>query len=425
MSKLIRNIRLGIKTLLLHKLRSALTMLGVVFGVGSVIAMLSVGEGASKQAREQIEKLGSNNILVESQEPVEQASNSGGQRMRLSIFGIKYDDVDRARDTIPTIKRIVPAKTIREEARLGDTVEELRMVGTTADWFELVPRSIEAGRVMTRQDERGFNDVVVLTESGARKLLAGNGTVGNRIVMGGGSYEVIGIIQSAGDGETSGGSGLPTPDRDVDAYVPLTVAKDRLGDLSVDVTAGNFRREQVELHQMIVEVDDMENVAATAAALERLMDRFHPNQDYKMTVPLELLRQAERTKRTFNIVLGSIAGISLLVGGIGIMNIMLASVTERTREIGIRRAIGARRMQIIQQFLIETLVLTTIGGLVGVAVGAGFPQLITLYAGMPTQIMPWMLVLSVGISLLVGVVFGLYPAVRAANLDPIQALRHE
>ncbi|MEM8872656.1 MAG: ABC transporter permease [Planctomycetota bacterium] len=425
MSKLLRNIRLGIKTLLLHKLRSALTMLGVVFGVGSVIAMLSVGEGASREAREQIRKLGSNNILIESQEPVEEASNSGGQRTRLNKFGILYDDVDRIRSTIPSVARVVPAKTIREEGRLGRNVEELRLVGTTADWFELVPRPVQAGRVMSRQDELNFNDVVVLTESGARKLLAGESTVGNRVSIGGGSYEVIGIVQSAGDGTATGGTGLPTPDQDVDAYVPLAVAKERFGDIFVEISAGNFSREEVQLHQMIVEVDQMENVPQTADAVQRVMDLHHPKGDYKMTVPLELLRQAERTKRTFNIVLGSIAGISLLVGGIGIMNIMLASVTERTREIGIRRAIGARRSQIIQQFLIETLVLTTVGGLVGIGVGLVIPAAITWYAGMPTQIMPWMLALSVGISVVTGIIFGLYPAVRAANLDPIQALRHE
>ena len=425
MSKFLRNIRLGIKTLLLHKLRSALTMLGVVFGVGSVIAMLSVGEGASYEAQQQIKRLGSNNILIESQEPVAEASNNGGERVRLSQYGLKYDDVERLKQTIPSIARVVPAKTVRAEGRLGSKVDEMRLVGTTNDWFDLVKRPLKAGRVMSPEDMVGFNDVVVLTESGARKLLAGDSTIGNRIRIGTGSYEVIGIIESSGDGASSGGSGLPTPDRDVDAYIPLSVAKERLGDIVVEISSGNFRREEVQLHQVIVEVDDLNNVSKTGSALKHVLDRYHPQADYKMTVPLDLLRSAERQQAIFNVVLGSIAGISLLVGGIGIMNIMLASVTERTREIGIRRAIGARRSQIIQQFLIETTVLTAVGGLIGVAFGVAVPQIIEFYAEMPTRIMPWMLILSVGISLLVGVVFGLYPAVRAANLDPIQALRHE
>jgi putative ABC transport system permease protein len=181
----------------------------------------------------------------------------------------------------------------------------------------------------------------------------------------------------------------------------------------------------VELHQLIVEVDATGDVEPVAEGLERMLRRAHPNGDYRVSVPLALLRQAEATKRTFNIVLGSIAGISLVVGGIGIMNIMLASVTERTREIGIRRAIGAKRKQIIGQFLIETVVLSMLGGLVGIALGLLIPWLVTHFAQMPTVITAYSLVLSVGISMTVGIVFGLYPAVRAANLDPIVALRHE
>jgi putative ABC transport system permease protein len=433
--KLARNIRLGVKNLLLHKLRSMLTMLGVVFGVGSVVAMLSVGEGASKEAVAQIRKLGSNNILVEAQEPVEVAGNSGGQQRRLSMYGIQYDDVTRAQETIPGVERVVPAKTVRKQGRLGDRVEELRLVGTTPAWFDLVPRETLAGRTLGAQDMSGFNDVVVLTESGARKLLATRATVGSRVRIGGASFQVIGISQSEGGtvGRTGGGGGggsggrggLATPDQDVDAYVPLPVMRERFGDVFVEISSGGMTREQVQLHQMIVEVADLNDVPEVAGALERMFQTYHTSVDYKMTVPLSLLEEAEATKRRMNVVLGSIAGISLLVGGIGIMNIMLASVTERTREIGIRRAIGARRKQIIGQFLIETLVLSTAGGLIGMGLGALIPQIIEWRAGMPVSTEPWMLGLSVGISMFVGIVFGLYPAVRAANLDPIQALRHE
>ncbi len=425
--KLARNVRLGIKNLLLHKLRSMLTMLGVVFGVGSVVAMLSVGEGASKEALEQIRKLGSNNILVEAQEPVQEAGNTGGQRFRLSMYGIRYDDVNRAEETIPGIRRVVPAKTIRKEGRLGERIEEMRLVGTTPAWFELVPRPVLAGRTIGAQDMTGFNDVVVLTESGARKLLATRATVGTRVRIGGASFQVIGIIESSGSasGGGSGGSGLPTPDRDVDAYVPLSIMRERFGDVNAQLVSGGMQREMVELHQMIVEVARQEDVPQVADALQRMFETYHTKVDYKMTVPLALLERAQEQKRIFNIVLGSIAGISLLVGGIGIMNIMLASVTERTREIGIRRAIGAKRRQIVGQFLIETLVLSTIGGMIGIGLGVLIPQIIQWRAGMPVATEPWMLGLSVGISMFVGIVFGLYPAVRAANLDPIQALRHE
>ncbi|MEM7808732.1 MAG: FtsX-like permease family protein, partial [Planctomycetota bacterium] len=277
-------------------------------------------------------------------------------------------------------------------------------------------------------DQLNNNDVVVLTEQGARKLLAGEGTIGKEVVIGGGAYEVIGIVQSAatrGSDTTGDSGGVPTPDENVDAYVPLQILRERLGDIVVENTGAGRERTDIELHQLIVEVESKEDVAGVANALNRMFETFHDKRDWRMTVPLELLRQAEQTARTFNIVLGSIAGISLLVGGIGIMNIMLASVTERTREIGIRRAIGARRGQIIQQFLIETVVLSTAGGVIGVALGVLIPEIIERYAEMPTIVRWWMVILSVCISVGTGVVFGLYPAVRAARLDPIKALRHE
>jgi putative ABC transport system permease protein len=420
--KLARNIRLGVKNLMLHKLRSMLTMLGVVFGVGSVVAMLSVGEGASKEAMDQIRKLGSNNILVTSMKPVEEVQTQGGSMFRLSVYGLTYEDEQRVAETLPAVRRTVPAKIIRQEGRLGSRALELRVVGTTHQWFQLVPRQVLAGRVLADRDLADYGSVVVLTENGARKLLATASTIGQSVRIGGGYYEVIGIVKSE---SSKGGSGLPTPDQDVDAYIPINLARERFGDIVTTRTAGNFTREQVQLHQMIVEVNEIEQVPAVAQAIETMLQRFHRKVDYRLTVPLDLLRQAQATKRTFNIVLGSIAGISLLVGGIGIMNIMLASVTERTREIGIRRAIGAKKRQIIVQFLIETVVLSTVGGLIGLGIGVLIPALVTFFAEMPTQVTGWSLILSVGISLMVGIIFGVYPAMRAANLDPIAALRHE
>ena len=183
--------------------------------------------------------------------------------------------------------------------------------------------------------------------------------------------------------------------------------------------------ERVQLHQIIVKVDELEQVTETAAILQTMLSLFHKKQDYELVVPLELLRQAERTKRIFSIVLGSIAAISLLVGGIGIMNIMLASVTERTREIGIRRALGAKRRDIITQFLTETVILSGSGGMIGIVIGVTIPFMITKFAHMATIVTLWALLLAFCISAAVGVIFGLYPAYRAANMDPIEALRHE
>ncbi|MBN2456196.1 MAG: ABC transporter permease [Sedimentisphaerales bacterium] len=419
-SRFIRNIWLGIENLLLHKLRSFLTMLGVVFGVGSVVAMLAVGEGASKEALNQIQKLGSNNIIVSSVKSIEEESSST-ESSHMSIYGLTYLDHERISESFKDIRKAAPAKLIRKESRLGSNVLELRIVGTTQEWFELVPRQILAGRVYNKKEDLESSAVTVLTEYGARKLLATKNTIGQTIKIGGDYFEVIGIIKS----ESGQAGNIQIPDQQIDAYIPLSTVRQYYGDIFSKRTAGSRTRELVELHQIIVQVDKTENVESTAAGIERMLQSFHEKKDYEVSVPLALLKQAEATKRTFNIVLGSIASISLLVGGIGIMNIMLASVTERTREIGIRRAIGAKRKQIIIQFLIETVVLSTLGGIVGLALGIAIPCIITYFAEMPTVITAESILLPFFISVGVGIVFGLYPAARAAKVDPIVALRHE
>jgi len=419
-AKLARNVLLGIENLLLHKLRSFLTMLGVVFGVGSVVAMLSVGEGASKEALEQIRKLGSNNIIISSTKSVAEESTST-TRSYMSIYGLTYEDQVRIVESFSTIRQAAPVKLIRKESRLGERAMELRVLGTTSVWFELVPRAIIAGRVLMPADEEGQAAVAVLTEFGARKLLATESTIGQYVRIGGDQFEIVGIVKS----ESGLAGNIQIPDQQVDVYIPIEVARKYFGDVISRRTAGSREREKVELHQIIVQVESAENVEPTAKGIEEMLKRFHKKKDYLISVPLALLRQAEATKRRFNIVLGSIAGISLLVGGIGIMNIMLASVTERTREIGVRRAIGAKRKQIISQFLIETVVLSTIGGVIGIGIGVFIPWMITLFSGMPTIVTPESIVLPLVISASIGIVFGLYPAMRGARVDPIVALRHE
>jgi putative ABC transport system permease protein len=406
--------------LLLHKLRSFLTMLGVVFGVGSVVAMLSVGEGASKEALAQIRRLGSTNIIISSKKPAEDEAASS-MRSMLSVYGLTYDDHRRASESLANIRQTAPVKLLRKESRLRERSMELRVVGTTPAWFDLVPREVMAGRVLVASDEENRSPVAVLTEFGARKLLATESTIGQTLRIGGNQFEVIGIIQS----ESGQAGNIQIPDQDIDVYVPLNVAQRYFGDIFAKRTAGSEEREKVELHQIIVQVDDPKNAEAVGVGIETMLKRFHNKKDYAVSVPLALLKQAEATKRTFNIVLGSIAGISLLVGGIGIMNIMLASVTERTREIGIRRAIGAKRRQIIYQFLIETVVLSTTGGLIGLGIGVLIPSLIRYFSGMPTVITANGIFLPLFVSMAIGIVFGIYPAMNAARVDPIIALRHE
>lgn len=420
-SRLARNIWLGIENLLLHKMRSFLTMLGVVFGVGSVVAMLSVGEGASKQALERIRKLGSTNIIIDSIKPPDDQASAGSTSSRVSVYGLTYDDYARVLKTFDSVESVVPVKAVRKTARLGEKAMDLRIVGTSPGWFDLVRRPLVGGRVLTQYDLDEYKPSVVLTEFGARKMLAGESTIGERMRIGSDYFEIVGIVQS----ESGSAGNMALPDQEIDAYVPISVAKALFGDRDVKRSAGSRSNEVVELHQMIVNVNSTDKVEATASGIDILLKRYHKKQDYRQNVPLALLREAEATKRTFNIVLGSIAAISLLVGGIGIMNIMLASVTERIREIGIRRAIGAQKRQIIGQFLVETVVLSTLGGLVGIGVGVLIPWLITLFSKMPTVVTLSSILLSLTISVAIGIVFGLYPAVRAANVDPIIALRHE
>jgi len=419
-TRIARNIWLGIENLLLHKLRSFLTMLGVVFGVGSVVAMLSVGEGASKEALEQIRKLGSNNIIISSKKSAEEEATST-EHSHMSIYGLTYEDYQRIASSFSHIQKTAPVKLTRKDSRVRARAMELRIVGTTPEWFKLVPREILAGRVLLDSDQQNQAPVAVLTEFGARKILATESTIGQTVRIGSDRFEIIGIVKS----ESGQAGNIQIPDQEVDAYIPIEVARRYFGDIFTRRTSGGDESEMVELHQVIVQVDDPKKVEAVAAGIERMLQIFHKKQDYTVSVPLALLKQAEAMKRRFNIVLGSIAGISLLVGGIGIMNIMLASVTERTREIGIRRAIGAKRRQIVFQFLIETVVLSTMGGLIGLGMGTLIPFLITYFSGMITLITLKGILLPLLISMTIGILFGLYPAVHAAKVDPIVALRYE
>lgn len=410
----------GLKDVLRHKLRSFLTMLGMVFGVGSVVAMLAVGEGASEQALEAIKKLGSHNIILTSVKPPETGTEGMQRSQRLNVYGLCYLDDLRIRETIPGVKRTVPARFMRKKAILGSSQSELRVVGTTEAWFDVVSRPIVAGRILSFEDEKSSSPVCVLTESGARKLLAGKHTIGQTIRIASELFQVVGIVKNM---ESSGG--MQMPDTEADAYIPMKTGLDRFGEIEVQRTASSSSMEKVELSQIIVEMHSDSGVKPGMKAIESMLLAFHKKSDYKIDVPLALLEEAAATKRRFNAVLGSIAAISLLVGGIGIMNIMLASVTERTQEIGIRRAIGARRAHIVVQFLVETCVLSVGGGIIGLVLGAGIPVLITRFTSMPTSVETYSLVLAFSISVGIGIVFGIYPAHRASMLDPVVALRRE
>jgi len=417
----VRTVRLGVRSLLLHKLRSALTTLGVLFGVSSVIAMLAIGEGASIEAQEQIRRLGSQNVILRSVKPPEDAVSN--QSTRVISYGLTRDDLARVRETIPGIRRVVPLRELPEEVRYTDRVSRPRVIATTPEYLVATGRVLDEGRWISQVDEERTTNVCVLGYEVARVLFPFSSPISERVKIGADYFTVVGTLLPRvrlGDDPA-----LPGVDSTGELFISLSTGQRWFGEMLVKQRAGSREMEEVQLHEMIVEVERAIDVPFVAAACRTMLAQQHAERDYEVVVPLELLMRAEETKRIFNIVLGSIAGISLLVGGIGIMNVMLATVTERTREIGIRRALGAKRRHIVVQFLVECVVLSVGGGLLGIVLGIAIPLGVERWANMRTVVTLEAPLLAFGISAGIGVIFGLYPAWRAANMDPVEALRHE
>ena len=431
--RLKRTIKLGVKSLWMHRLRSTLTALGIIFGVSSVIAMLAIGEGASQDAQEKIAQLGSKNIIIKTVEPPEDQS-SVGQQQTLREYGLTYADAERFQNGIPDVQVIVPNRRISQQALYRNNRVSIEVIGTVPWYPEISNTKVKFGRFLSSTDMHYKQGVCVVDERVVKELFAFDDPLGQDIKIASDYYRVVGV--AAETTQTKGGNNLETKDATGakkaaganvgGIYVPLTTVKERFGEMSLQITAGaGGTLERIELQEIIVQTRDISMVLGTRRSLETLLGRFHKKNDYEITVPLELMRQAKDFQRIFTIVLGSIAAISLLVGGIGIMNIMMATVSERTREIGIRRALGAKKRDIVFQFLSETLLLTLSGGVLGIALGSAVPFLVTHFGQMRTVITTSSLLLAFGISAAVGITFGLYPAYRAANMDPIESLRHE
>jgi len=403
-----------------------LTVLGMVFGVSSVIAMLAVGEGASHEAQEQLRQLGSDNIIVKSVKPADDGGGGGrGFRPQAVVYGMTYRDVEVIQNTIPGVAEVVPARIIRENIWYLNRKVSGDIVGTTTNYPGIKNYNVAQGRFFTEQELEDRLNVCVLGHEVAVQLFPFENPIGKSVRIGGDYYAVVGIMEPGGfsnTAENESGDLSASPNR---ILIPITAAKYRFGETLVRQTGGAMESETVELHEATLRVAHQASVIEIGEIVQQILERRHDKPDYEVEVPLALLRQAEASARMFNIVLGAIAAISLLVGGIGIMNIMLASVTERTREIGIRRALGARQFDIIQQFLVETVLLAGTGGLIGVVLGVTIPVFISIFADMRTIVTPWAPVLAFSISALVGIVFGIYPAMRAADMDPVEALRHE
>jgi len=409
------------KSIWLNKLRSFLTALGVIFGVASVVAMLAIGEGASHEAQEQIRRLGSQNIILESVKPPDGQGSSTETRSIVLEYGLTTRDVEQIRQTVPGIQVVVPSRILSENIWRDDRSVDGQIMGVLPVYPEMRNRRMVQGRFFTELELKEKLPVCVLNQSAATKLFPLSTPTGKSVRVKGYYYDILGIMED--EGQRAGGEGGGNSDSQL--LMPFSTLMDQYGETFFRMRSGSFEAEKVEFHEAIVRVDDVTQVESRAAAIRHLLAQNHKKEDWRIIVPVELLRQAERTKRIFSIVLGSIAAISLLVGGIGIMNIMLASVTERTREIGIRRAMGARQADIVVQFLVETVLLSGAGGVLGVVLGISIPVAVEHFAGVTTVVKVWSPALAFLISVLTGIAFGIYPARRAARMNPVEALRHE
>ena len=414
-------IRMSVRSLLLHKLRSLLTILGLVFGVSSVIVMLAIAEGAGLEAQREIESLGIRNIIVRSIKPTDSAPVTDDNQVL--EYGLTFDDMKRIRDTLVEVEQIAPMREFRYEARFQDRAIESRVVGIRPGYEAANRLEMAFGRFINRTDLEKRANVCVLGADVAQRLFRLESPIGKSVqVANRHMFRVVGVTRSKMS-SAGIGSSLAAQDYNRDVYIPLSTDHARIGPVLMQFKQSSVNVEKLELSQLTVRVKKKSDVKKISTAIESLLAATHDKDDFKATIPLDLLNQAKATQRIFNFVLGGIAAISLLVGGIGIMNIMLATVSERTTEIGIRRALGATKGDITLQFLVETSVLSLAGALLGAAVGLGAPPIITAMSGRETEITFWGPLVAVLVALSVGIIFGLYPARRAAMLDPIEALR--
>jgi putative ABC transport system permease protein len=395
-----------------HKLRTALTMLGMIFGVGAVIAMLSIGAGGEKKALEAIGRLGLRNVIVKAKviKPEDRAE------LRKKSLGVSLRDGEAIQEAVPNVEMVLPRVEVKPYKILAPNTKTLgKVFGVSSRYPKVASVALAEGRMFDAKDEAEYAQVCVIGDEIRRNLFGYGPAIGKQLKVNDVWLEVVGIFA----GEMPGAAGpkyIAVASNAQEIWIPVSTAMRK------------FDRDPLDapVDELLVELKDGVSTRDAATLIQPLLDRLHGGaDDYEVVVPEALLEQSRQTQRIFSIVMGSIAGISLLVGGIGIMNIMLASVLERTREIGIRRAIGARRVDIRAQFVIESFAISVIGGIAGIIIGIVLARLVAAYAGWPTVITIGSLLLATGVSVTVGLVSGIYPAARAAELDPIQALRYE
>ncbi len=434
--------KIAAESVLINKLRGILTALGVVFGVAAVIAMLAIGSGAKKFILDQMRLIGTNNIVFEHKPPgddggvdseEETTATTAGNESKLETFapGISVGDLDVIR-SLPSVDLLSPEIIRETKAMFGGKILDVRCVGVTNSFFALNTLNTSKGIFFTKEHLDTRKPVCVIGKHVETKLFSGKDPIGESIKCGNNYFTIIGVLDKRiATRETLASLGLR--DLNSDIFIPMEVSLMRFGDRSrirkehLGRQGQNNRGEEVEVHQidrLVVRVNDSKFLQPTADVIARMLKRRHLDRvDFSMEIPELLLQQEQKTQDIFNMVLAVIAGISLLVGGIGIMNIMLASVYERIKEIGLRRALGATNRDIVIQFLFEAVLVSTIGGILGVFLGIAAAKAISTAAEIPTIISWWSIILSFGVAASIGLVFGIFPARKASRLDPIEALR--
>ncbi len=407
------NIRLSLRGLIDHKFRSFLTMLGIIFGVASVITMLSIGEGAKREAIAKYQDLGVNNIIIREKSMTDEELEE--VRARFSR-GLSLQDAEIIGEIVPGVINTASQAEINSEVRFADRSVKSTVIGITPAFIEMLNYNTERGSFISQDHyDRGLR-VCVLGAGVASTLFRNEDPIGQMIKIEDQWMEVIGVLQSKTLFTETVGE-LAARDLNTDIYLPLSTFLNRF-------SPGNQLASQIQ--QITVQMENSNRLVESSELIDAILLRHHfNNRDYNIVIPYELLKQEEKERQIYNFLLGAIAAISLIVGGIGIMNIMLATVMERTREIGIRRAVGARKADIMSQFVTEAVAISITGGIIGVILGVSLSMTVSLFTDINTYIMAYSVFIAFGFSVLVGISFGYLPAKNAANLKPIDSIRYE
>ena len=443
LNKFFRGVGLAVRSLWLHKLRAFLSVLGIIIGTGAVIVLMAFGEGTMQETLDAIKRQGATNIIVRSVKPSDDSATAS--RSFVAAYGLKAHDMERFKTFGDAIVRMVPLREFPSEIRYLERNFNGNLVGTTPEYTEVNQLVPTRGRFLTEEDETNMSNNVVLGAAVADKLFPFEDPLYKSVQIRSHRFVVVGVLAERMPTGGTGGS-QAAKDYNNDCYIPLSTCRARVGEKVFIRTSGSRSGEQVELSQITITVSDIDKVRSMGESIKAILEEDHLKKDWAVTIPLDRLEEAEATKNRFVVLLVVFGGISLLVGGIGIMNIMLATVTERTREIGIRRALGGKRKDIVSQFLIESVVQTVVGGIAGTLMGLLIIFLVPRAPGwlawvcekmsfytqamqlksvsIPAQLNVYSIFISVGVSIFIGVAFGLYPAWRAAKMDPIEALRH-